>query len=93
MLQRLPVILAVTTASYGLVAQAQGRHSQRDSRARQSVAGAALLLSPAGVLALPGTPHLTALALCRFQCSLVRPLFAPLFAECARDCEGNDKTQ
>ena len=41
MLQRLPVILAVTAASYGLVSQAQAQHTQRDSRTRQAVAGAA----------------------------------------------------
>ena len=48
MLQRLPVILAVTAASYGLVSQAQGQHAQRDSRARQAMAGAAASLAPVG---------------------------------------------
>ena len=46
MLQRLPVILAVTAASYGLVSQAQGQHAQRDSRARQAMAGAAAAFAP-----------------------------------------------
>lgn len=50
-LQRVPVILAVTAASYGLVSQAQAQNSQRDSRARHFVAGAA----SAALVTLPGT--------------------------------------
>ncbi len=37
-LQRLPVILAVTAASYGLAAQAQGQRQERDRSARHAVA-------------------------------------------------------
>jgi hypothetical protein len=40
-LQRLPLILAVTAASYGLASQAQAQHAQRDGRARHEVASAA----------------------------------------------------
>jgi hypothetical protein len=41
-LKRLPVILAVTAASYGLPSQAQGQRAERDGQARHALAGAAL---------------------------------------------------
>lgn len=36
-LQRLPVILAVTAASYGLPSQAQSQRAERNGEARQAV--------------------------------------------------------
>lgn len=39
-LQRLPVILAVTAASYGLAAQAHGQRQERDRGARHAIAQA-----------------------------------------------------
>jgi hypothetical protein len=40
-LQRVPLILAVTAGSYGLASQAQAQHVQRDGRLRHEVASAA----------------------------------------------------